>query len=60
MGQDRRIPGAVIVLLAVLAIPSVIVGLVHAAERADECIAISKLQQTDKAAEEQKRGLKCN
>lgn len=60
MGQHRRIPGAVIVLIGLLAIPSVIVGLVNAAERADECATISTMPAQEKAAEEQKRGFKCN
>lgn len=59
MGQHRRFPGAVIVLIAVLAIPSLIVGLVNAAGRADMCTAIAQLPAAEKSAEEQRKGVKC-
>ena len=42
MGQHRRFPGGFLLVVAVLAIPSLLYGFVTAAERADECVAVAK------------------
>ncbi|MBZ0095999.1 MAG: hypothetical protein K8H75_11625 [Sulfuricella sp.] len=42
MGQSRRIPGSFFLVLAILAVPSMLYGLVNAAEKADECAVIAK------------------
>lgn len=55
MGQHRRFPGSFLLVIAVLAIPSALYGLLTAAEHADECAAISR-SITDTA---RTKGLKC-
>lgn len=60
MGQHRRVSGALIILIGILSIPSVVIGMGNAAERADECAAVATLPAAEKIAEETKRGLKCN
>lgn len=42
MGQHRRFPANFLLLIAILAIPSLLYGFVSAAERADECAALAK------------------
>ena len=39
MGQHRRFPGSFLLVLAVLAIPSLLYGFVSVAANADECAA---------------------
>lgn len=46
MGQHRRFPASFFIVLALLAIPSLLYGFVRAAERADECAAIAKHGKT--------------
>lgn len=57
MGQHRRFPASFLLVIAVLAIPSVLYGFVSAAERADECAAgaIAKSNSPSQA----KSSIKC-
>lgn len=57
MAHHRRFPGGFLVLIAVLTVPSVLYGLVSAAENADKCESVTK---HPKLAEQLKQqGLKC-
>ena len=57
MGQHRRFPGGFLLVVAVLAIPSLLYGFVAAAERADECVSVAKTgNQVD---HHKKTNLKC-
>lgn len=47
MGQHRRFPASFFIVLALLAIPSLLYGFVRAAERADECAAVTKAAGTN-------------
>lgn len=55
MGQHRRFPGGFLLVAAVLALPTILYGLVNAAEKADKCAEIVK--SSDNAAT--KGNLKC-
>ena len=56
MGQHRRFPANFLLVIAILAIPSLLYGFVSAAERADECAAITK---SGIKTEQAKGQLKC-
>lgn len=55
MGQHRRFPGGFLLVAAVLALPTVLYGLVSAAEKADKCAEIAKSSDPAKS----KSNLKC-
>ncbi len=57
MGQHRRFPASFLIVLALLAIPSVLFGLVNAAENADHCAAAAQGQEQPAAVTA--KGLKC-
>ena len=59
MGQHRRFPASFLLVAAILAVPSMLVGIVHAAANADTCAAISKMAPSEAMAEQLKRGIKC-
>lgn len=54
MGRHRRFPASFLLVVAVLAIPSLLYGFMRSAEHADECAAISK-----EAPNHAKSALKC-
>lgn len=56
MGQHRRFPGGFLLVAAVLALPTLLYGLVSAAEKADKCAEIAKA--ADQAASVKSK-LKC-
>jgi hypothetical protein len=56
MGQHRRFPGSFLLVLAVLAVPSVLYGFVSAAANADDCAAKAKAPHSQEHA---KTNLKC-
>lgn len=56
MGQNRRFPASFFIVLALLAIPTLLYAFVHAAERADECASVAK---TGTAQQTAKTKLKC-
>lgn len=56
MGQHRRFPGSFLLVLAVLAVPSVLYGFVSAAANADDCAAKAKAPHSQAHV---KTNLKC-
>lgn len=58
MGQ-QRFPASFLLIAAILAIPSMLIGIVHAANNADTCAAIIKMAPSESIAEQLKRGIKC-
>mgnify|MGYP001766791979 CR=1 FL=1 len=56
--QHRRFPGSFLLVVAVLAIPSLLYGFVSAAELADKCAEITKSGNT-LPTDQAKANLKC-
>lgn len=56
MGQHRRFPGGFLLVAALLALPTLLYGLVSAAEKADKCAEIAKSAEQ---AANSKSNLKC-